>query len=37
MNLRASPETAAVLRKAMSAAGLSTVVEPEENISGATK
>ena len=37
MNLRASPETAAVLRKAMAAAGVSTVVEPEENISGATK
>jgi uncharacterized protein len=36
MNLRASPETAAVLRKAMTAAGVSTVVEPEENISGAT-
>jgi len=37
MNLKASPETAAVLRKAMAAAGVSTVVEPEENISGATK
>lgn len=37
MNLRASPETAAVLRKAMTAAGVSTVVETEENISGATK
>jgi uncharacterized protein len=37
MNLRASPETAAVIRKAISAAGFSTVVEPEENISGATK
>jgi ankyrin repeat protein len=37
MNLRASPETAVVLRKAMSAAGVSTEVEPEENISGATK
>ncbi len=37
MNLRSSPETAAVLRKAMSAAGVSTVVDPEENISGATK
>jgi ankyrin repeat protein len=36
MNLRASPETAAVLRKAMTAAGVSTVVEPEEGISGAT-
>ncbi|MDQ1473061.1 MAG: uncharacterized protein QOJ99_4541 [Bryobacterales bacterium] len=37
MNLRASPETAAVLRKAMSAAGVSTVVDPEEGISGDTK
>ncbi len=37
MNLRASPETAVVLRKAMSAAGVSTEVDPEENISGATK
>lgn len=37
MNLRASPETAAVIRKAMSAAGVSTVVDPEEVISGATK
>ena len=37
MNLRASPETAAVLRKAMTAAGVSTVVDPEEDISGATK
>lgn len=37
MNLRASPETAAVLRKAMEAAGVSTVVDPEEGISGATK
>jgi uncharacterized protein len=37
MNLRSSPETAAVLRKAMSAAGVSTVVDPEEGISGATK
>ena len=37
MNLRASPETAVVLRKAMSAAGVSTVVDPEEVISGATK
>ena len=36
MNLRASPETAAVIRKAMSAAGVSTVVEPEQVISGAT-
>jgi len=37
MNLRSSPETAAVLRKAMNAAGVSTVVDPEEVISGATK
>ncbi len=37
MNLRASPETAVVLRRAMTAAGVPTVVEPEENISGATK
>jgi ankyrin repeat protein len=37
MNLRRSPETAAVLRKVMSAAGVSTVVEPEAVISGATK
>jgi ankyrin repeat protein len=37
MNLRSSPETAAVLRKAMTAAGVSTVVDPEEGISGATK
>ena len=37
MNLRSSPETAAVIRKAMAAAGVSTVVDPEEGISGATK
>ncbi|HVW11883.1 MAG TPA: ankyrin repeat domain-containing protein [Bryobacteraceae bacterium] len=37
MNLRASPETAAVIRKAMLAAGVQPVVDPEENISGATK
>jgi uncharacterized protein len=37
MNLRQSPETAAVLRKFMSAAGVSTIVEPEAVISGATK
>ena len=37
MNLRASPETAAVIRKAMAAAGVSTIVDPEEVISGATK
>lgn len=37
MNLRASPATAAALRAAMSAAGVSTEVEPETNISGGTK
>jgi uncharacterized protein len=37
MNLRGDPATAAVIRKAMAAAGVSTVVDPEENISGATK
>ena len=37
MNLRSSPETAAVIRKAMVAAGVEPVVDPEENISGATK
>lgn len=37
MNLRASPETAAVIRKAMIAAGVEPIVDPEENISGATK
>jgi ankyrin repeat protein len=37
MNLRSSPETAAVIRKAMIAAGVEPVVDPEENISGATK
>lgn len=37
MNLRQSPETAVVLRKVMTAAGVSTVVEPEAVISGATK
>ena len=37
MNLRSSPETAAVLRKVMSAAGVSTEVEPETIISGATR
>ena len=37
MNLRSSPETSIVLRKAMAAAGISTEVDPEENISGATK
>jgi ankyrin repeat protein len=37
MNLRRSPETAVVLRKIMIAAGVSTEVEPEKIISGATK
>ena len=37
MNLRRSPEAADVLRKIMSAAGVSTEVEPEAVISGATK
>jgi ankyrin repeat protein len=37
MNLRASPETAEVLRKIMTEAGVSTEVEPEKVISGATK
>ena len=37
MNLRRSPETAAVLRKLMTDAGVSTEVEPEKVISGATK
>jgi ankyrin repeat protein len=37
MNLRRSPETAAVLRQIMTAAGVSTVVEPEAVISGATR
>jgi len=37
MNLRQSPETADVLRKFMNAVGVSTVVEPEAVISGATK
>src|SRR5262249_15345027 len=37
MNLRRSPEAAAELRKIMTAAGVSTVVEPEKVISGATK
>jgi len=35
MNLRYSPETAEVLRKVMTAAGVSTEVEPEAVISGA--
>ena len=37
MNLRYSPETAAVLERVMKAAGVSTEVEPEAVISGATK
>ncbi len=37
MNFRSSPATAAVLRQLMSAAGVSTVVEPEAVISGATR
>ena len=37
MNLRRSPETAAVLRQIMTAAGASTVVEPEAVISGAIR
>ena len=37
MKLRRSPETAEVLRQIMTAAGVSTVVEPEAVISGATK
>lgn len=37
MNLRASPAVAEVLRKVMRAAGVSTEVEPETNISGATR
>jgi ankyrin repeat protein len=37
MNLRRSPETAEVLRKLMADAGVSTEVEPEKVISGATK
>ncbi len=37
MNLRSSPEAADALRQVMIAAGVSTEVEPETNISGATK
>ncbi len=37
MNFRASPSTAAELKKVMAAAGVSTEVEPEPVISGATK
>jgi len=36
MNLRSSPETAEALRQIMRAAGVSTELEPETNISGAT-
>lgn len=36
MNLRSSPKTAAALRQFMVAAGVSTELEPETNISGAT-
>ncbi len=37
MNFRFSPETAAAIREVLEAAGLSTEVEPEQFISGATK
>jgi len=37
MNLRASPETAAAIRKVMEAANVSTYVEPEGTISGETR
>jgi hypothetical protein len=37
MNFRCSQPTAAVLERIMKAAGVSTVVEPEKVISGATK
>ena len=37
MNFRFSPETAAAIREVLEAAGLSTDVEPEQFISGATK
>jgi ankyrin repeat protein len=37
MNLRRSPETAEALRKLMTDAGVSTEVEPEKVVSGATK
>ncbi len=37
MNFRFSPETAAAIRDLLARAGLSTEVEPEEFISGATK
>lgn len=37
MNLRSSPEVEKEIRKLMVAAGVSTHVEPERNISGATK
>lgn len=37
MNFRSSPKTAGALRQVMTAAGVSTEVEPETNISGGTK
>ncbi len=37
MNLRASPEAAAAIHKVMESAGVSTIVEPEEFISGQTR
>jgi hypothetical protein len=37
MNLRSSPEAEKEIRKLMEKAGVSTYVEPETNISGATK
>ncbi len=37
MNLRASPETAAAIRKVMEEANVSTYVEPEGVISGETR
>jgi ankyrin repeat protein len=37
MNFRFSPPTAALLTRIMTAAGVSTVVEPEKVVSGATK
>ena len=37
MNFRFSQPTAAVLTRVMTAAGVSTVVEPEKVVSGATK
>jgi ankyrin repeat protein len=37
MNLRSAPATAAALREILQAAGASTEVDPETNVSGATK